>query len=961
MTADRWQQVSGLYHAAVERLADTRAAFLREACGTDDALRREVESLLAHEGAAEHLMNTPPLDLAAQAVSESAANSSSLVGRRIGSYPIVAQLGIGGMGEVYRARDVRLERDVAIKILSAPFSMDPGRRARFEREARILAALNHPNIAAIYGATDVELSPDSDLGSVQALILELVEGRTLAERLADGPIPLRQALTIAAQIAEALDAAHEKGIVHRDLKPANIKIAPDGKVKVLDFGLAKAVRDDVDRSDPSQLAVSVAGSREGLIVGTAGYISPEQAHGQFVDKRTDIWAFGCVLYEMLTGRRGFPGATMSDTIAAILEREPDWTALPTTTPPSVRRLLARCLTKDPKRRLRDIGDVLIDLEKPIAPEGVAVPSTPISRRWVGITAVLLLTTLALVGRMYFARASVETNVFRSSILPPAALGGPAPDRLAISPDGRRLAMIAPDAGGRVVIWIRSLDGLTAQPLAGTEGAAWQFWSPNSRFLGFIADGKLKKIEASGGQAVYLADAWGYGGAWNRDNVILFRPPNQNLIYRVSADGGTPTAITALDDKAGDSELGSPFFLPDGKHFVYSAATRKGGRAAIYIASLDSTDRKRLIDGGGNAKFADGFLLFLQGTTLMAQPLDTKRLAFTGEPTPQVEEIATGGGVFGGGAYTVSETGLLVYQTGPGWVRSRLSWFDRTGNQASILEQGADGDLELSPDHTHAAGRISEINADIWIIDLTRDSATRFTDDPAHESMPVWSRDGRIAFSRSSRAGQSPGGDLFVKTANGASAEEALLQDGTEKFPASWSADGRFVLYGVASGSSRNVDLWALPTSGNAKPYPILQTKFNERIGKFSPDGRWVAFTSDETGRTEVYVMPFAEPRTKVPVSRAGGDLPRWRGDGNEIFYVAPGNKLMAVTVNGRGANFNVGVPQRLFDLNPGGVGYFYDVTSDGQRFLALTRQEQPRSVTPITLVMNWATRLKRIR
>jgi Tol biopolymer transport system component len=509
------------------------------------------------------------------------------------------------------------------------------------------------------------------------------------------------------------------------------------------------------------------------------------------------------------------------------------------------------------------------------------------------------------------------------------------------------------------VWVRALDGLTAQSLAGTEGASWLFWSADSRFLGFIADRKLKRIDARGGPVRTLADAVAFGGTWNRDNVILFRPADQSQIHRVSADGGTPAPVTAFEDKVGDVEHGLPFFLPDGQHFLYSVATRDGSHP-VYVGSLDSIKRTRLLEEGSTAKYAQGYLLFVRNTTLMAQPFNAERLTLTGEPTPQAEELVVGSGVFAGGSYSVSEAGPLVFQTGaPTVTAGRLAWFDRSGAQLAVLDQEAGGTLELSPDGTRAGVMVFDRNGDLWIVDLARGQRTRFTSDATNDAWPVWSPDGRVVFSRALTGGQLVGGDLYVKALTGAGSEDAVLRDSSEKIPMSWSVDGRFLLYAVNTGVPRSHDLWVFPFYGATKPFPILQTRFNELSGKFSPDGRWVAFSSDESGRMEVYVTPFPGPGEKVVVSTAGGGLPRWHRGGKEIFYVAPDNKLMAATVANRGTNFDVGIVKPLFELRPRGFPYFYDVSPDGQQFLVITNQEQPSSIQPITIIVNWTSALKR--
>ena len=708
-------------------------------------------------------------------------------GARLGPYEIISPLGAGGMGEVYRARDTKLGRGVAIKVLPEAVATHPDRIARFEREAKVLASLNHPHIAALFGM--------EESSGRHFLVMELVEGETLAERIASPNatgrgLPVEDALKIALQIAGALEAAHECGIIHRDLKPANVMVTPDEVVKVLDFGLAKAAEGGRAGQDLSQSAtVSFAGTREGTILGTAAYMSPEQARGKPVDKRTDIWAFGCVIYEMLTGRLAFSGETASDAVAAILSRDPDWLALPAETPESVRRLLRRSLEKDPKRRLHDIADARIELEETLAQPSAAGhlvspdPSAPIVTTgarararvrlaWVAATLSVAAIVAALaLGRVgSFGRPAVDTRVFRSSIVLPEGAQIPADrssanlgpgGRFALSPDGRRLAFVARrDAIGPPLLWVRPLDGLVAQSLVGTEGATYPFWSPDSRFIAFLAQGKVKKIAVSGGAPVTLADAsLGATGAWNRDDVILFTPKGGAQLYRVSASGGTPSPVTTVDTGSGGEQHWFPFFLPDGRHFLYSALGGKTAGAAnpsgVYVGSLDPTEKSSLLlPDGSHAKYAEGYLIYMRGTTLMVRPFDANRRELQGEAEPLAEQLQTTSGSVTGaaGAFTVSETGVLAYQTGSGAVRSQLVWHERGGKETSVLGDQADyADVELSPDDQRVAVSVldpAQGTRDLWLYDVKRGLRTRFTYDAANEFEPIWSPDGdRLTFSR----------------------------------------------------------------------------------------------------------------------------------------------------------------------------------------------------------------------
>jgi len=977
MTPERWRQVTAVFHAALTRTESARARYLDQVCAGDPALRAEVDAMLA--------VPSESASRAAIPLKISATTTSQLEpGTLIGPYRVECLIGAGGMGEVYRARDTRLRRDVAIKLLPSAFIANADRLVRFEREARVLASLNHPHIAAIYGVED---APTEAGTQVRALILEYVDGDTLTERIAhrgSRGLPIKEALDIARQIADALDAAHEKGVVHRDLKPANIKITPQGVVKVLDFGLAKLEGGgDKGANGVTELpTITLNDTREGLIVGTAAYMSPEQARGQAVDKRTDIWAFGCVLYEMLSARPAFPGATISDTIAAILEREPNWPALPERTPAIIRRLLQRCLEKDPSRRLRDAGDARIEVEEAFAGAVASPVSEPRRGRerltWMALTGLLLLTTLGLAAVVSFQRAPADTRAYRTSILPPEDItfsSQTVPEsRFALSPDGRRLAFVAGAPNQPRRLWVRPLDAFTAQALAGTEDAIGAFWSPDGRFLAFFAQGKLKKIDASGGPPLTLVDSVPSStgaGAWSRDDVILFHFTSGGPLYRVSASGGAPAPVTKLDAERGELAHIYPFFLPDRRHFLYFArATTTGGPTgdgAVRVGSLDSKEEsKLLLQGGANAKYAQGHLLFLRESTLMAQPFDAGRLKLTGDAAPLVDRVVIGGPSGRAGAFAVSETGVLAYQRSGEDVRSQLVWFDRKGNQlATVGDKEDQVGLELSPDGRRAAVSIldpARNTRDIWIYEIARGLRTRFTFDPADELELVWSPDGsRIVFA-SRRKGLL---DLHQRASSGADTEDVVLADKLDKYPMSWSADGRFITYynGGQSSPRTGRDLWVLPLFANRKPTTFLQTASHEMSGRFSPDGRWLAYASDESGRFEVYVRPFPGPGGQWQVSAGGGTEPRWRRDGKELFYLDADNKLTAATVNGQGSAFEVGVVRPLFEVRPRIALYLnhlapnYDVAADGQRFLVNTVVEQ---TTPIDVVVNWSEELKRL-
>ncbi|MGA2715641.1 MAG: protein kinase [Bryobacteraceae bacterium] len=861
---------------------------------------------------------------------------------RVGPYEILSRLGKGGMGEVWKAHDPRLGRDVAVKISAQQFT------DRFEREARAIAALNHSNICTLY-----------DVGP-NYLVMELVEGPTLAEHIAQGPIPLEEALGIAKQIADALEAAHEKGIVHRDLKPANIKIKPDGQVKVLDFGLAKsAEQTPLTPDSPTMLTVA------GMILGTAGYMSPEQARAKDVDKRADIWAFGVVLYEMLTGQRLFEGETVGDTLAAVIKEEPDLTKVPA----KVQRLLRRCLEKDPKKRLRDITGAEFLLEA-VEPAAITHRKLP----WIAAAAIFAVLASAL-AFVHLGEKPPETPVVRAFIPPPdktafnirGALASASPP--ALSPDGRRLVFSALDADGKNQLWVRALDALTSQPLAGTDGATHPFWSPDSKLVGFFAAGKLKKIDASGGTAITLCDAvGGRGGTWSQNGAIVFAT---DRLYQVSAAGGVPAALTPLvagtDPNANNRNYFNPrwpSFLPDGRHFLYLAANGGQTGGSIRVGALDSKEEGKIVaDALSNAVYAQGHLLYLRENTLVAQPFDLKRLATAGEAIPVAESVQ-GIGAGRRGVFSVSGNGLLIYVPQGTENRFKLAWLDRGGKPIGTLDD-VDGffTLNFSPDRKSLAASImapSNRNEDIWLYDVSRALRTRFTFDPALETDPVWSSDGRSIFFSSNRKGR---GNLYRKSADGSGVEELLYEDKLNKRPNAVSPDGKYLVYEATRDlDSTLLDLWVLPLEGERKPFPFVQTTFSEREAQFSPDGRWIAYASNESGRAEIYAAPFSGTSGaaggKRQISTSGGQQPRWRRDGKEIFYVEPGGRLMAAEVSVKGASLDAGTVSPLFGPIRTGGGFQYDVSADGQRFLAIVQPEQ-NAGEPLTLVQNWTALLKK--
>ena len=959
LSPEDWPRVRDVFEGALALPADRRPAYLAEKCSGDEALRQEVESLLAWDARAQILPDAPVLVRV-----DDATVMKNLEGRRIGPYQLASKIGAGGMGEVYKARDTRLDRAVAIKVLTAHLADDPHARERFQREARAVAALNHPHICTLH---DVG-SHDPSTGSGQAmdfLVMEYLDGKTLADRLAKGPLPLDHALQYAIQIGDALDKAHRQGITHRDLKPANVMLTKAG-TKLLDFGLAKlrpAVGEVIAMSAAADVSSSL--TRRGTILGTLQYMAPEQLEGKPADARTDIFAFGVVLYEMLTGKKAFEGTSQASLISAILSSDPQPIALwQPLSPPALDRVVKKCLAKDPDERWQSAHDLRSELQW-IAESGpqtaVAAPSVDAQVRsrartrlfgWIA-AAVFLATTLGLTGALYLRRAPVDTRVYRSTFVPPtsdADTGLPSTDFLALSPDGRHLAFVAPDANGRPVLWVRALADLAAQPLAGTEGAGGPFWSPDSRFIAFSAAGKLRKIDASGGPVISLCDTTTTSpGSWGRGGVILFTRDGHGL-SRVTAAGGTPTLATTLDTKGGERRHEYPFFLPDGRHFLYAAAGDP--TSGVYVGSLDSPDRTRLLDSFANAQYASGFLVFPRAGTLMAQPFDPTRLALSGEAVPVADKVALPLSVpptAALAAFVVSDTGVLVYQPDASRM-SRFVWFDRAGKQIGILGDPARymSGVHLSPDGRQASVVVADSpeTANVWLFDVARGVRTPLTAS-GFVSASIWSQDGRRVVFASHL-------DLYQKLSTGEGPEELLLATDIRKMPESLSPDGRSLIY--ATTASTNRDLWVLPLFGDRKPSLFLGSPSVLEMGsQFSPDGRWLAYNSNESGRSEVFVAPFRGPGGKVRISTARGDNARWRRDGKEIFYLA-GNTLMAAAVTTNGSRFEVGAVQRLFEV-PMVDGYWpYDVSRDGQRFLVNTLD---RAVPPLTIVVNWPAGLKK--
>jgi len=887
-------------------------------------------------------------------------------GTRLGSYEILALIGVGGMGEVYRARETKLKRDVALKVLPEAFARDPDRMARFQREAQLLASLNHPNIAHLYGIEE------------RALVMELVEGPTLP-----CPVPVETALSYAKQIADALEYAHEKGVVHRDLKPANIKITPEGlsggMVKVLDFGLAKAVDDPLPSADPSNSpTLTLGATRVGMILGTAAYMSPEQASGHPVDRRADIWSFGAVLYEMLAGKRAFPGESAADTLATVLKLDPDWDALPAETPASIRKLLRRCLTKDRKQRLQAIGEARIALENPDPPQ---VSGTGHRFLWPVLPALAAALTLALAALafIHFREKPPAAPVQRFEIAAPT---GPSPSYPILSPDGSRLLFTAPGPSGASLLWLRPLDSLEARPLNGTEGNnGIPFWSPDSRQIVFAAGGKLKKIDAAGGSTQTLCDAgYGFGGFWTPDGKIVFSalsPTGPPDLFEVPEAGGTASPLPGVDRSVREFR-GLPVLLPDGRHFVYMR--QPASTLAVYLGSLDAKpgDSKKLLTNAALFAYEPspddpglGYLLF-QGDiitvrsspvgTLMAQPFDLRKLEITGEPVLLVDRVSFA---------SASRTGILVYQAYAGTGGDQLTLFDPKGSALQTI--GAPGRYQrifFSPDGTHiAAGRSDQNPATLWMFDLTRGLGTRFISDPAGSEFPAWSPDGsRVAF-MSPRGGKQ---NLYQRLSNGGGEDELLLKSDQRKIPIVWSRDGRFLVIGEGGSVDATASVLHFDSQGHAAGDPVLFVRKGLGIDEqFSPDPtgppHWTAYQSNRSGRYEIYLLPFdpnsptGAPATagEWQVSTGGGSVPRWNPNGKELFFLAPDGTLMVADLTGNPKS-PTGLPKPLF--KPKGLSAAvadWDISPDGKKFLFPIPVAAGTTAQPFTVVLNWTSLLKK--
>jgi Tol biopolymer transport system component/predicted Ser/Thr protein kinase len=941
VTSDRWSEIEKIYHTARERDASARASFLDEACGADAALRREVETLLYQDAKSGSFLDQPAMDgalvkdpigdAASQPISGSSLRQMLASGSRLGPYEILSLAGVGGMGQVYRATDIRLDRTVAIKVVSPEWILHSGTRERFQREARALSRLSHPNICTLHDVGEQD--------GIDYFAMEYLEGETLKSRLERGLLPQKEALRAAIAIAYALDKAHRAGITHRDLKPGNIMLTASGP-KLLDFGLARS--EDDGHSSLTQ---------SGAFVGTPQYMAPEQRNGRKTDARTDVFSFGTVVCEMVAG-------------SCTLVNQPE------IKPAALDHLVRKCLAEDPEDRWQSMHDVASELEwiaESSSDAGVIAHVAVTQRKrdrlaWIAAECIgVLALTMTVLAARYFLRPS-DTQQVRFEVQTPPMPNYPV--QIALSPDGRKLAFVASAPDEKQMLFVRAMDSLTQQILSGTENAKFPFWSPDSQYIGFADPSwtRLQKININGGRPQTICEPCADGGfsrgTWNSDGIILFGWAGG--VYRVPASGGVPTRVTTLDKERQEFAHGTPYFLPDGRRFLFTTHSNKVENQFICVGSLDSPLVTRLIAADSDAVYAPpGFLLFQRGGSLFAQPFDDKRLTLSGEPVSLAPSVAHE--TNGMGAYAASSNGTLVYRAGND-VELPLTWVSRDGKSLGIAAApGQYRSPAISPSGKLLAFAKTEgSNTDLWILDLMRDTSTRFTSDPGLDSTPIWSPDGsQLAF----ESYREKHYDLYVKDAGGLTSEELLLKSDRDKFNSDWSPNRRYLLYIESVPMSGN-DLWILPLDGDRKPFAFIQTPLpaSELHGRFSPDGHWVAFSSNETQRREVYVQGFPSG-IKQRISTGGGWEPKWRADGKELFYLTyDRTALMAVDVKGAENRraFEVGAPHELFQASFSIWPYGYDVTPDGQRFIINGVPHGSASApVSITVVLNWTAGLKK--
>jgi len=898
-------------------------------------------------------------------------------GTKLGPYEIQSPLGAGGMGEVYRARDTRLERTVAIKVLPSHLSEHSEAKQRFDREARTISSLNHPHICTLF-----------DVGhhdGIDYLVMEYLEGETLADRLRKGPLPVEQVLKHGVEICEGLERAHRNGIVHRDLKPGNIILTKMG-AKLMDFGLAKASL--MSRSASSSPLVTLSTPAEGhpvtaqgTVVGTFQYMSPEQVEGREADARSDIFSLGAVLYEMTTGKRAFEGKSLVSVAAAILEKDPEpIKTLQPMTPPALERAVKKCMAKDADQRWQNAGDLASELGWIF--EGGAISGTSAApplvksgdrnrERLAWALAVLGLIAAIAIGVVQLTNREAKP-VVRSQINAPEKfrfnLVGDNSGPPVISPDGTSIVFSA-TLDGKSQLYLRSISKLSLDALPGTEGATFPFWSPDGRSIAFFTGDKLKRIDIGGGPAVTVAAApQARGGTWSASGIILFAPSFNSPLFQVPASGGTPVAVTKMNAKYTTHRW--PWFLPDGQHFLYLAANHidpSSSETGVFFASLDGKENRLLVSSRSSAIYASGYLLYVRDNALVARPFNPSSGRFKGEAVVLNDDVQVDAVVWRG-TFTASENGTLVYQPGSAGASLHLAWFDRSGKQAGTVSVPDDyRQIELSPDCRKVAVSMGEPLAALWVYDLTRNTRTRLTFGNENYSHPVWSPDGsQIAYTEGGGAANDAGQKILSKASNGTGQEKLLLSldptTGMQQALCDWSPDGRYLMFRAGtSGTGDGFDLWILPLFGDRKPFPYITGAGDQLYAQFSPDGRWVAYTSNETGRYEVYVAPFPGTGAKWQVPQNGGTMPRWRHDGAELFFQGfSSGQFLVAQVNERGPNFEVGGIQDLFSINnmsPSIASDQYDVFPDGKRFLVITTGEA--GTLPLTLVQNWTAELKR--
>lgn len=901
-----------------------------------------------------------------------------MIEQSIAHYRVQEKIGAGGMGEVYRATDTKLKREVALKVLPELFALDAQRMARFEREAQVLASLNHSNIAAIYGL--------EESNGTKALVMELVEGPTLAERIKQGPLPLDEVLVVGKQIAAALEYAHERGIIHRDLKPSNVKLTPDGHVKLLDFGLAKAMEDETAEADlQTSPTLTAAATRAGVLLGTAAYMAPEQARGKRVDRRADIWAFGCVLYEMLTGQAAFNGETTSDILASVIRAEPDWSSVSASVPPRLRELLRRCLQKDPKQRLQAIGEARIAIEAvssgaPGVTEAAAVariePQLLLRRALPWIVAAVGVAAALVLGGLYLRDSRPEPRpVMRASVLLPEPLSGVFSANpgspIALSPDGSQLVFVGAPAGKPSQLYLRQLDQQTATAISNTEEAAQPFFSPDGQWIGFFADGKMRKLLLHGGPATVVCDApIPHGASWVTDEAIIYAPDLGSGLMRISPAGGTPQRLTTPNAKEKELSHRWPQVLPGNKAVLFTIQVTTQSSyddAHIAVLSLQTGKWRTLIEGGSYAHYVpSGHIVYAHAGVLMAVPFDLASLRVTGTPAPAQEGVVTTAATSGGAEYDIADSGLLAYVPGsarpPGRV---LVWVDRQGVSKELpAPVNAYVTPRISPDGKLLAVQILTGGGtqDIWIYEFARNTLTRFTF--GEGAVPLWTPDGRKLIYRR----RTPSFSFLSKLADGSGGEEKLLAndlDDASAMPDSVSPDGKTLLFG-RQGSAGAKETDALSLEGSGKIQPVLRSTFNQSQARFSPDGHWVVYISNESGRDEVYVQPFPTTGGKWMVSNGGGVYPLWARNGREIFFRNE-DKVMSVPVETQPA-FKPGTPRMLFQGGAYrylGFGSYlatgnYDVAPDGQHFLMIKEQEALPTSKELGVVVHWTDELKRL-